>query len=262
MIRGVSSTLAVRLGLFALVCATVVGGAFSAPASASEENERFVNRLYYDFALAEPTSGQLAWHTAYLDGGGSRSTVVDDLVYAPTFGAFMAGALYGIYVGRPPTSGESSNATTQLLAGDTYSLERSIIGSPEYFSLAGSTNAGFVAKAYADVLRRAPSPSESSYWISTISPGGNTRSWVAGNLIKSSESAGIRAAGPSSTTECNHTEVIDNDALFLGAFCIVIDRMANSSDRSYWAGRLQSNGNDLLALVTSLASSAEYYLDS
>lgn len=72
---------------------------------------------------------------------------------------------YRTYLRRAPDPGiavwvDRLNRGTppdQVLAG--------ILGSPEYYGLAGSNPAGFITRLYADLFRRSPSSGELSYWM-------------------------------------------------------------------------------------------------
>ena len=74
---------------------------------------------------------------------------------------------YAVYLDRSPDAGGRS----YLVRGwksKRFTYERMIatlVGSNEYFRDAGSTNAGFVDKAYADILGGEPSTSARNYFV-------------------------------------------------------------------------------------------------
>lgn len=46
-----------------------------------------------------------------------------------------------------------------------------------------------------------------------------------------------------------------------GAFCLVLDRTVNATDRAFWAGELSANPS-LPRLMARLAATTEYYDDA
>jgi hypothetical protein len=225
----------------------------ASPAAATAD-EQFVTRLYSEFLLREPTANELAWQTAVLANGTSRTTVASNVIGSTEGKSLYVIIVYQLTLSRFPTSSESSSGVSQLSSG-TLTFESSVAASAEYFDLAGSTNEGYVQKLYEDILRRTGSSTDVAYWADQITSGTRTRGWVATNFIKSAESSNRRVAGPDVTDVQQVTDV------FAGSYCIILNRMASSADKSYWSSHLQASGN-VLTLWSTIAGSSEYYTSS
>ncbi|HMJ76537.1 MAG TPA: DUF4214 domain-containing protein [Iamia sp.] len=232
------------------------------PSPALTQTERFVTRVYADVLLRQPTSNELLWWTTVINNGSPRSTFVNDLVYSEGFGDLVAFAVYNLYVGHNPNSTQRSAAQDDIDSGDMLGLESGLLATTEYWTASGSTNTGYVQNLYQDVLRRAADAPGLAYWVGQLNTAAKTRLQVARSFIAMSESASIRVGGLSSVTTCAATELTSLDALYSGAYCIFLDRIADSGGRTYWAGQLQASGNNLLNLFVSLMSSGEYYANS
>jgi len=79
---------------------------------------------------------------------------------------------YQRYVNRPPDSGAPGWAAAvraALARGEgTETVLAKILGSPEYYTLSGSTPAGLVQRLYLNVVGRAPTPHELRFWLGQL----------------------------------------------------------------------------------------------
>lgn len=225
------------------------------PSSAATQDERFIARVF----SGSPTSAELLWFSTILANGSTRSAVVADIVQLGGFNMLMGVGMYRLYLDRDPSSSELSSAVSTVSSGNYFGLETSLASGSEYFALAGSSNGGFVQKLFADVLRRPADPGGLTYWTGELNSASRTRLQVASAIIRSSESASLRVAGPTSATACSRTTLSAVNHLFVGAYCLILDRVADSSGKAYWSSQLQANGNNLKSLFVSLTSSFEYY---
>lgn len=242
-----------------VLAAIVAGLAFASPASALTANEKYVTKLYVDFAGRPPTSSELAWRAAVLGGGTSRNTYVSQLFASSPMQQAWITANYYQYLSVAPTSGQLSAAQTTLSSANNYlGTELDILGATQYFNAAGATNDTFLREIYNDVLFREPDSSGLSYYLGQLNSGAHTRRWVADSLIRSNGSASIRTKGISGPTDCISTNVQDPDDGGSGSFCLVLDRMADPSGASYWTAQLAGT-DQLPSLWTGLAASTEYY---
>lgn len=142
-------------------------------------------------------------------------------------------------------------------SNDHLATEVSVLGGADYYAATGSTADGFVLNLYNDVLRRTPSSSEPSYWAGQITSGTRTRSWVANYFIRTSEAAGHRV-GSATASSCVTTTFVDTSSAQAGSYCIILDRVADTSGRSYWIGQLTGTAQ-LPVLWAALAGSVEYF---
>jgi hypothetical protein len=173
---------------------------------------------------------------------------------------FQALWVYG--VGEYYLGGQDPSAATILSnlqsTDDFVASEVAHLAGSTYFSNHGSTNTGYVTALYQDVLLRNGSPGDISYWAGQITSAVRTRSWVANYFIRTSESATRRVAGVSGLATCPTIFLQDADSLAAGSYCIVLDRLPNGPDTTFWAGQLAAS-DQLPSLWASLAGSTEYY---
>lgn len=252
-------TLSLILVAVAMFLALVPG---QAPAGALTQNERWVNRVYNEFLYRNPSAGELAWQTALLSGGTSRSSIVNGLLTSNDFGAIMGVAIYGHFVSRTPTGPEASAVTTSITAGDYDDALLDVMSSATYYSHSGSTSTGFVTSIYTDLLDRSPDAPGLAYWTNQLDTAAKTRRQVASTFLHGSESVGLQVRGRTSATSCATTTLTALSDLFNGAYCILLDRMADSTGATFWIGQLQSSTDHVLTLMVSFTSSSEYYNNS
>lgn len=177
------------VALSGLVAAAAVIGSPAAGA-ATVANQNYVRSLYGDLldrsdTYADPAgmnfwANRLATH--------SRMEVAHGIQYSSDeYFRKIADIGYAIYLDRAAdAAGRAYFVNGWMTRRFTYErLVASLVGSSEYFRLAGSTNAGFVDKAYADILGHEPSASARSYFIGVAASRG--RSTVATLLATSHE---------------------------------------------------------------------------
>jgi hypothetical protein len=230
-----------------------------APAGAATPNEKFVTKVYEDFLFRAPTSAELTWWTAYL-AGGSRTAFVTQTLATAEFRQAWTHGVFAFYlaeydVDTAPFTTVLSNVTS---SGDYVASEVAVIAGAAYFQRAGSTNAGYVETLYEDVLRRPVDGPSLTYWTDRIDNGTWTRSKLANYVIRSTESVNLRIGGLAGSTECQATELVDEQALTAGTYCIVLDRMADAAGIAYWAPRLAST-DQLPSAWATFAGTTEYF---
>ena len=253
--------LALRRSALAVASAGFVVGSIvlpARPAAALTANEKYVTKLYVDFVGRPPTSDELAWGSALLQTW-SRAAYVDGLFRTTEMQAAWIRGVNQRYLVADPTSAEASAASSDLQAsGDYLDVELDVMSGPAYFAQAESSNAEFVDAVYGDLLWRESDSSGATYWTGQLDTGAKTRRQVATAIVRSNESASIRVKGSSDQTACLSTTLQLADDLTAGSYCLVLDRMADSSGATYWIGRL-SGSDQLPALWSGLASSTEYF---
>jgi hypothetical protein len=146
---------------------------------------------------------------------------------------------YATYLGRTPALGEEQFWVNDLVAGDTeeHALA-SILGTPEYVARAaalnGGGNAGFIQGLYTQLLGRAASQAEVSYWLSVLpqrGPGG-----VAAFFVRSPEFRTDQVAADYTT---------------------LLHRSGSASDIAFWV----NSGLDLTSIRVTFESTVEFAND-
>lgn len=230
----------------------------SAPAQALTANENYVIRLYNDFFLRGPTSSELLWGSTYL-GGNSRSSYVTSLFQSSTWRTIWIDGTFQRYLARSATTSEASSADAALQSTWNYlATEADVLGSAAYFSLVGSSNREFVDSLYSDILFREPDQSGWDYYTNQLDTAVKTRRQVAVTILRGSEAVGIRVRGLSSQADCTSTALEFSDDIASGSYCLVLDRMADSTGATYWISQLTASGQ-LPTLWSNLAASNEYF---
>lgn len=239
-----------------LVCSgAALGGG---PAGALTQNERWVTRVYTEFLGRAPNSSELAWQVAVLGNGTSRTTVASNIMNSTEGQTRYVHITYQMALDRTATSSEVTAGLNNLSTGDSYTLERGVLASTAFFNLAGGTNEGFVVELYNLLQRRAGDEAGVAYWTGELDTAAKTRSQVAGSFIRSAETSSVRVGGRYPTEPCLVTELARLSDLYVGSYCLVLDRVADATGLAYWKTHLQGTGN-LLAVWRSMAASTEYY---
>ena len=94
--------------------------------------------------------------------------------------------LYLKLLNRPSDSGGRTSFVNVLQHGGTVEqVISAMVASPEYSTLTGGTDAGFVQSLYSKLLGRVASPGEVAGWVSVVPSLG--RSGVANAFLRSGE---------------------------------------------------------------------------
>ena len=231
-------------------------GPTSDPAGATTTDENFVTKVYRDFMLTTPSATQLSAGVTSVTTVG-RTSFVRSVIRSADWQSLWVNGAYLNYLDRSPTATELSTGLTSI--GSTYNFlaaELDVLASASYYTESGGTNSGFVSAIYLDILQRAPSAGDTTFWTGQLGSGTTPRS-MANYVIRTLESANRRVGGTPSMTTCP-TLVLSAAALEAGSYCLILDRIADASGQAYWAGRLTST-DQLPDLWVSLAASPEYY---
>jgi hypothetical protein len=154
-------------------------------------NDRFINQLYTDVLgrLSDPAATIL--FNDVIAGGGTRSTFAAAVLTSAEYRQRLLTDFYSTFLHRPISPAEVAFWTPAFGAGMTdEQIEAQITASPEYFAIAGSTNAGWINRIYNDVLGRSPSAAETSAVLAQL--GGNSRLNVGLAILNSGEAIGRR----------------------------------------------------------------------
>jgi hypothetical protein len=157
--RGLVSTVTItdERGFQLMAGAAVDVGAFQTGATpVTTPNERFIASIYQTLLGRAPDPGAFGWINL-LNQGVSPATVVLAIEGSLEFRLDEVQIIYQHFLHRPADPGGLTAFANALGAGATIEqVDEAIVSSPEYFALHGSTNAGFLAGLYQDVLNRAP----------------------------------------------------------------------------------------------------------
>jgi hypothetical protein len=180
-----------------IVNGTVDIGAFELQSDpAHDASLRFVSQVYLDL-LQRPTdpAGLASWSGMLDSGQADRTQVVRMIEDSPEYHQLVIEQVYGEYLGRAADMNEMFSWGTFLTAGGTIDQMRALVmGSPEYYQLAGGTNDGFMASVYHDVLNRSVDSGGQQYWDPILSNGAD-RGAVAGAIMRSTEGANDEVEG-------------------------------------------------------------------
>jgi hypothetical protein len=129
----------------------------------------WVNSLYQIFLNRNGSTQEI---DAWLAVMGRRETtyqVAFSIATSTEREAIVINFDYQHFLNRAPEPGAVSMWENNLQHGlDQAGLEADIVGSQEFFALAGGTDQGFVTRAYQTVLNRTPSQAEVNFWTSML----------------------------------------------------------------------------------------------
>jgi hypothetical protein len=149
-------------------------------------NARWISQIYVDLLGRTPTTGEVAPLTALLGGGASRPTAALTLLGSTEYRTNLLGSFFAQYLHRAPAAADNAFFMPMFTAGFTdEQVAAQIIGSTEYFVLAGGTNSAFITRLFNDVLGRAPSAADMTFYLTLL--GSTSRINVALNVLNSSE---------------------------------------------------------------------------
>lgn len=200
-------------------------------------HQAYVQQLYRDLLVREPSPEELAAWTAMLDqGSATPAQVADAFLTSLEYRIRLVQRAYTHYLGRPADP-EGLQASLALLANGTEEqMTAALIGSLEYYLRSGGTSAGFLTALYRDVLGRPIDPAGEATWTAALS-GGATGEQVATSVLAGEE---------------------HRRDLVAGWYRHFLRRPADPASLAYWVGQLNAGaGNE--QVIASLVSSPEYF---
>jgi peptidoglycan hydrolase-like amidase len=203
----------------------------------TEQDLKFVDALYLDF-LGRPAdpAGRDGWAGALATGSLSRQGVAMGLASTDEWLGHVVDGLYAQFLRRGPDPSGRAYWIAALRQGvPVANIAAGLLASDEYYSRFGSsTDDGWVASVYVDVLGRQASASERDGWVRAVRSAGRANTAVA--LYQSAESRSARVQN-----------------LYLA----LLGRPADPTGLSGWTDFLLHSGD--IVLASYLASSDEYY---
>ena len=106
---------------------------------------------------------------------------------------FFVDSWYRQFLGRLPDPGAAVWVLQLVNGRPAADVLGDILASREFFTLAGGTNAGFVALLYQDQLGRAPLPAELLFWVNLLGTSAKSRKNVAILFLSSQGNIAIAA---------------------------------------------------------------------
>jgi hypothetical protein len=163
-----------------------VGDTSTPLAGQSPSNARWISQIYVDLLGRTPTAGEAAAFTSLLGGGASRSAVALTLAGSTEYRANLLASFFAQYLHRPPAAADTAFYMPMFTAGFTdEQVAAQIIGSAEYLTLAGGNNTAFITRLFSDVLGRAPSAADITFYLNLL--GSSSRTNVALTVLNSAE---------------------------------------------------------------------------
>jgi hypothetical protein len=159
------------------------------PPFATTPNQIYVAQVYCDLLGRTADQGGLNFWTSFINQGTAPALVVFGMQWAlpNEYQTIVVDNLYQQYLHRAPDPGGLASSLAFLNSGGTNEQLAAIIaGSPEFFALAGGTNAGFLNALYADALGRGVDGSGAASWGGFLA-NGVSRNAVALGILSSVE---------------------------------------------------------------------------
>jgi hypothetical protein len=204
---------------------------------ASAQVQRYITKVYSDLFNRTPDPAGLASWTSALNSGTPRVAVANAITYSSEYRSKLITGSYDRYLARVPDQSGLNSWLAAMNGGWTISqMDSGLIASDEYWTKSGSTQAGWVAELYTDVLGRSASSSEVTYWTARLS-NGSRRDQVAMSFLLSTERL---------------STVVD------GYYRKLLGRGIDPSGQVTWVGILQNGGRDE-AIIGGIIASEEYY---
>ena len=200
-------------------------------------NTSFAHRSSRDLLFRFPTTQQRTDLATKLGNGTTtRAKVVAEIINGDAYRGLDVDRTFVQFLRRKADAGGRSYWVSSLRGGKAlWRFRAQLLGSNEYFSKAGGTNAAFVTKAYSDVLGRIPDPSGQAYWTNKLDKGAD-RGSVALQFL--------------SSTEARRNIVKDQYLRFL-------DRYPTTAEAATWVAALPGATGEQ-DLIASLVSSGAY----
>jgi hypothetical protein len=172
-----------RAALIALL-STGLAAAASQGHSTGDDQE-FIKQLYSDVLNRNDTRAERTQWVTFLENGGARIQIASALTSSQEYRKLLIDQVYSDYLGRVPAADEMNFWLAWLQQGATDDdLRTQVLASAEFFTQAGSTNAGFLNQLFLKVLG-APIDAVSLASLEQLLSQGKPRAAVAGLVLKS-----------------------------------------------------------------------------
>jgi hypothetical protein len=152
------------------------------------QNQRFVTQVYRDLLGRDPDPGGLMFFTSKLDmNQATRTQVVTAIQTGEEARRHQVEMLFQKFLGRAAdATGLDLSVKFLSSGGSFFTLEATIVGSPEYLQRAGGTNDTFLTAVYRDVLGRGVDATGQSLGSQALNSG-TSRTALAATVLTSPE---------------------------------------------------------------------------
>jgi len=207
----------------------------------TNKNQGFAHRVTRDLMFRFATNAQRdAIRDQLTNGTTTRAAVAQSLINSDEYRGLDVDRVFVKYLRRVSDPGGRTYWINSIDNGKAlWRFRAQLFGSNEYFTKAGGTNASYVAKAYTDVLGRAPDPGGQAFWTNKLNTGAD-RGSVALQFINSPEA---------------RRRLVDDQ------FLRFLDRLPTATEQTTWVAALPgaTGEQDLIAF---LANSTAYFTRS
>jgi hypothetical protein len=148
-------------------------------------NQQYVERLFLDLLGTQPTTDQLNTFTARLDGGASRTSVVQQIQALPAYKTHLVRVAYQGLIGKGPTTKQLDEGVKFLdHGGQIGALRVRLLASPDYFQVRGhGTTSGFLT-ALGQIVLHASLGATTRSQLALEMANGASRLTVVKDLVK------------------------------------------------------------------------------
>jgi hypothetical protein len=151
------------------------------------EDEHWITAVYDELLGQVPSPAATGLWTYLLDRDLDRVPVTSLLVGSAEHRRRLVQRAYTTYLDRRVDPAGRDFWTARLATTTLVDLRADLIGSAEFFDLAGGTNAGYVAEVYRRVLRREADAPGLAFWTAQLD-GGLSRAALARSFLLAPES--------------------------------------------------------------------------
>ncbi|MEA2569848.1 MAG: hypothetical protein QOI24_1849 [Acidobacteriota bacterium] len=169
-----------------------VGDTSTPVAGQASSNARYVRQLYIDLLGRPADAAAIASFGGALDASSlTRTQVATAVLVSTEYRTLLLNNFYSSLLHRPASSAEVAFWMPAFVSGlSDQQIESQILGSLEYFTLAGGTNSTWLARLYNDILGRSIDPAAEAVWTGVLA--GASRSTVALQILNSPEARNRR----------------------------------------------------------------------
>ncbi|MEA2163042.1 MAG: hypothetical protein QOK37_1169 [Thermoanaerobaculia bacterium] len=149
-------------------------------------NDRWINQIYIDLLGRTADAAAISSLGGALAGGATRPAVALTVLTSIEYRQRLLTGFYTTFLHRTPSAAELSFWMPAFAANLTdEQIESQFLASPEYFALASSSNASWIANVFSDVLGRTPSSAEVAAYSALL--GSSSRATVGLSILTSNE---------------------------------------------------------------------------
>jgi hypothetical protein len=197
-----------------------------------DSNELFLNQVYLDVLHRAPDQAGLDFWRQFLELGYARKWVTAKIVHSRESQVTAVNTTFQIYLDRPATTSEISGALSPQSTAQGLIFNARILGSKEFFEMAGGTNADFLNALGQAVLGTALTTQQTATLTHLLNQG-VSRTQVARDLLQSN--AGISAR-------------------VTNLYQLILDRNPDPKGLRFFSGLLKDGGTAAQVIIDLLSS--------